>query len=339
MIAGVLDAAAMKVLVTGGSGFLGSHVAEQLASGGHAVRALVRKSSNTKFLSTLPGVELAYGAVEDKDAVAAAAEGVDAIVHAAGLVKARRPEDFVATNVDGTRNLLEVAVDRRSAIKRFVFVSSLAAHGPSLDGQPIAHDCAPNPVTGYGRSKLAAEQLVSAAKGELSVTTIRPPAIYGPRDTEMLAFFEAIAMGIVPIMGAGTQKLSIIYAEDCARACIAALEREHESGRAYFVDDGGAYTLREMATLATEGNGKRPPLAIRLPMPIVRVAAWANELYAKIKGEARIFTLDKVNELAAPHWVCSSEPIKQELGWAPEVPWIEGSKRTAAWYKAQGWIR
>ncbi len=328
----------MKVLVTGGTGFLGSHVAAQLVSKGHVVRALVRKSSNVKFLSTLSGVELAYGAVEDKDAVARAAEGVDAIVHSAGLVKAKRPDDFVATNVEGTRNLLEVAVDRRASIKRYVFVSSLAAHGPSHDGAPIPHDREPSPVTEYGRSKLAAERLVTAAKADLAVTTIRPPTIYGPRDTEMLAFFEAMSMGVLPIMGAGTQKLSVVYAEDCARACIAALEVEHESGRAYYVEDGGAYTLSEMADLFAEGTGKRP-LKVKIPIPVLRAAAFGNELWAKIRDEARIFTRDKVNELAAPHWVCSSEPIRDELRWAPEVPWRDGARRTAAWYREAGWIR
>jgi nucleoside-diphosphate-sugar epimerase len=328
----------MKVLVTGGSGFLGSHIAEQLAKRGHAVRALVRKSSNTKFLSTLSGVELAYGAVEDKDAVAIAAQGVDAIIHSAGLVKAKTPADFTATNVDGTRNLLEVALDHRAKIKRFVFVSSLAAHGPSTDGAPIPHDREPNPVTNYGRSKLEAERLVTAAKDDLLVTTIRPPTIYGPRDTEMLAFFEAVSMGMLPIMGKGQQKLSIVFGPDCANATILATEKEHESGRAYFVEDGGAYTLSDMADLFQQGSGKR---AFRLPVPtpILHVGAFANEVWAKIRNEARIFTRDKLNELLAPHWVCSSEPIRNELGWSPEYPWAEGSKKTAEWYRAQGWIK
>jgi nucleoside-diphosphate-sugar epimerase len=328
----------MKVLITGGSGFLGSHVAEQLGKKGHSVRALVRKSSNTKFLSSLPHVELAYGTVEDKDSVAKAAEGVDAIVHGAGLVKALTAADFAATNVEGTRNLLEVALDRRASIKRFVFVSSLAAHGPSVDGLPIAQDREPAPVTEYGRSKLAAEKIVTGAKSDLAVTTIRPPTIYGPRDTEMLAFFEAMAMGVLPVMGGGKQKLSIVHAEDCARACIAALEVEHESGRAYYVEDGGAYTTNEMADLFLEGSGRR---VLRVPVPsaILHVGAFFNESYAKLRKQARIFTRDKVNELLASHWVCSSEPIRRELGWRPELAWSEGSRKTAAWYREQGWIR
>lgn len=328
----------MKVLVTGGSGFLGSHIAEQLLKSGHSVRALVRKSSNTKFLSSLPGIELAHGAVEDKDAVAKAAVGVDAIIHSAGLVKAKTPRDFTATNVDGTRNLLEVALDHRTRIRRFVLVSSLAAHGPSSDGAPIAHDREPSPVTNYGRSKLEAERLVTAAKDDLLVTTIRPPTIYGPRDTEMFAFFEAMAMGVLPIMGKGTQKLSVVFAEDCARATILATEKDHPSGRGYFVEDGGAYTLSEMAELYLGEGGKRP-FRLKVPVPLLHVAALGNELWGKIRDEARIFTRDKINELVAPHWVCSADPIRKELGWAPEVTWADGAKRTADWYRREGWIK
>ncbi len=328
----------MKVLVTGGSGFLGSHIAEQLAARGHSVRALVRKSSNTKFLSTLSGVELAYGAVEDKDAVAHAAVGVDAIIHSAGVVKARTPADFAATNVDGTRNLLEVALDHRAKIKRFVFVSSLAAHGPSSDGSPIPHDREPSPVTHYGRSKLAAERLVTAARDDLLVTTIRPPTIYGPRDTEMFAFFEAMSMGILPVMGSGTQKLSIVHGEDAARATILATEKDHESGRAYYIEDGAARTLSEMAELFRGATGKKP-WRLPVPIPLLHVAALGNELWGKLRSEARMFTRDKIHELVAPHWVCSSEPIRGELGWSPEHSWAEGAKLTAEWYRREGWLK
>lgn len=327
----------MKVLVTGGSGFLGSHVAEQLSQAGHTVRALVRKSSNTKFLAGLSGVELAYGSVEDKDSVAKAAEGVDAVIHSAGLVKAKDVAEFDATNVQGTRNLLEVALDRRKEIRRFVFVSSLAAHGPSTDGSPNPDGHEPTPVTNYGRSKLAAERLVVAAKDDLAVTAIRPPAIYGPRDTEFIAFFEALKMGVITQMGGGKQKLSIVHGADAARACILATQKDHQSGRAYFIEDGGTYTVDEMASLFQEGTGKRA-VRIPVPTPILYAAAFGNELLVKMTGKARIFTRDKVNELLAPHWVCSSAPIREELGWAPTLAWAEGSKATAAWYRENGWL-
>ena len=328
----------MKVLVTGASGFLGSHVAEQLARAGHEVVCLVRKSSDTKFLQSISGVALANGAVEDKDAVAKAADGVDAIVHSAGLVKAKRPQDFVATNVDGTRNLLEIALDRRTAIRRFVFVSSLAAHGPSDDGSAIADDREPRPVTHYGRSKLAAEQLVVAAKDDLAVTIIRPPAIYGPRDREMLTFFEAVAGGFMPVLGDGTQRLSVVFGADAASACIRALEVEHDSGRAYYVEDGAVYTQPMMADLLEKVLGKKA-FRMKVPMAVVRLAAHATQLYGRALDRAVMLTPDKVNELFAPHWVCSSAPIRKELGWMPAVQWEEGARQTADWYRAAGWIR
>src|SRR5690348_10896980 len=127
----------LKILLTGGSGFLGSHVAEQLAQAGHEVVALVRKSSNRKFLSTLPGLTFAYGSVEDAPSVERAVKGVQAIIHAAGLVKALSPEQFELVNVQGTRNLLEAAKRHAPNLRRFVFISSLAAVGPSLDGTPV----------------------------------------------------------------------------------------------------------------------------------------------------------------------------------------------------------
>ena len=328
----------LDVLVTGGSGFLGSHVAEQLARAGHKVRALVRKSSDVKFLKSIAGVELAYGAVEDKDAVAKASEGVDAIVHSAGLVKAKRPENFVETNVDGTRNLLEIALDRRARIKRFVFVSSLAAHGPSDDGHAIAHDREPRPVTHYGRSKLAAEKLVVAAKDDLSVTVIRPPAVYGPRDQEMFTFFEAVSKGFMPVLGDGTQRLSVIFGADAADACIKALFVPHQSGRAYYIEDGAIYTQPQMADILERVLGKKA-FRMKVPMGIVRLAAHATQLYGRARDRAVMLTPDKVNELGAPHWVCSAEPIKQELGWAPSVQWEEGARQTADWYRTAGWIR
>src|SRR3954469_6491662 len=235
----------MKIFLTGGSGFLGSYVAEQLAEQGHTVRALVRPRSERKILDRLPRVEFARGAIEDRASLDAAMDGVDAVIHVAGLVKARRPEEFFQVNTEGTKNLLAAAEARAPGLKRFVYVSSLAAVGPSSDGQPVHDDAPPRPVTQYGRSKLAAEQAVLLAKDRLPVTVIRPPLIYGPRDRETLAFFTSVKNGVLPVLGDGRNTLSVIYGEDCASALVRAALSDGPSGRAYFVDDGSVYVWRD----------------------------------------------------------------------------------------------
>lgn len=328
----------MKVLITGGSGFLGSHIAEQLTREGHVVRALVRKSSNRKFLESLSSVELVEGSVEDVASVERAVMGVDAIVHSAGLVKARNTDEFMATNVTGTTNLLDAAKKHAPGLSRFVFVSSLAAVGPSIDGTPVASDRAPNPVTHYGRSKLAAERAVVAAKNDLPVTIIRPPLIYGPRDSETFAFFQSIARGVLPVLGDGKNTLSVIYAEDAASACVRAVEAKVPSGSTYFVDDGEVYVWRDALADVERAVGKKAFVRFGLPLGVMRAAAMMSEAYGKMNNRAVMLTRDKINELQQKHWVCSSLDTRKDLGWMPAVGWREGTERAARWYRDNGWM-
>jgi len=324
--------------VTGGSGFLGSYIVEQLVESGHEVVALVRRSSNVKFLRALRNVTFAYGSVEDAEAVEAATEGVDAIIHSAGLVKARSPRDFERVNVEGTKNLLASAKKRKDRIKRFVYISSLTAVGPSLDGAPVAADREPNPVTHYGRSKLRAEQAVLAARDDLHVTVIRPPMIYGPRDNESFAFFQTVSRRVLPFLGDGKNTLSIIYAADAASACIRALFADIPSGRCYFVEDGKIYVWRDMLSELERVLERRALIRISIPFFVLRGVAAASEVSGKLRRQAVMLTRDKVNELSAPHWVCDATTTRSELGWTPEVDWAEGARRAAAWYRAQGWL-
>ncbi|MEO6417829.1 MAG: NAD(P)-dependent oxidoreductase [Polyangiaceae bacterium] len=328
----------MKVLVTGGSGFLGSYIAEQLSREGHTVRALVRKSSNRKFLEKLDRLEFAEGAVEDADKVEEAMKGVDAVIHSAGLVKARSPEEFRATNVQGTVNLLDAAKKHAPKMKRFVFISSLAAIGPSFDGKPVSGLQDPNPVTHYGRSKGEAERLVRAEKDRLPVTIIRPPLVYGPRDNETFAFFQSVSRGVLPILGDGLNTLSVIYASDAASACVRAIDADVPSGNAYFVDDGVAHVWREALADVELALGRKARLRIGLPLGVVAAAALGSELYGRLRNKAVMLTRDKVNELKQPHWVCSSDDTRKDLGWKSEVGWREGTSLAAKWYQENGWL-
>lgn len=326
----------MTILLTGGSGFLGSHIAEQLSQSGRKVRALVRRTSDTRFLRTLPGVELFEGAVDDPASLQRAIDGVDAFVHAAALVRARSADEFRRINAGGTENAIRAA--RTKKLKRFVLVSSLAAVGPSdREGRPVPPDAAPRPITHYGRSKLEAEHAARAWSDKLPVTIVRPPAIYGPRDREVLAFFKALRSGVLPYMGSTRNKLSMIFGPDAAAACVRAIDAEVPSGRSYFIDDGSVYTFAELVSAAESAVGRRAWLRVPLPRTVIRTAALGSELYGKSTRRAMMLTRDKCKELFS-QWVCDGSAARRDLDWQPRVPLERGMRLTAQWYREAGWL-
>ncbi len=327
----------MRVLVTGATGFLGSHVAEQLARQGHTVRVLVRRTSDRSFLQGFEAEE-ALGDVTQPETLPSAVEGMEAVVHAAGLTKARSAAEFEAVNAGGTANLL-AALDPAQPLRRFVLISSLAAHGPSEDGRPRPSDAQPTPVTAYGRSKLKAEELVRswAADGR-AATIIRPPGIYGPRDRQTLIFFQLARWRLAPLLGGGANSISCVYVDDAARAAVlSATAGDDAPSATYALDDGAVYTWRDLLAAVEQAVGKK---ALRLPSPpwAFAAAALVSELYGRLRRQAVSFTRDKVIEMRQPSWVCSHEEISRDLGWQPQVGLSEGAALTAAWYRQHGWL-
>lgn len=328
----------MTVLLTGASGFLGSHIAEQLSQAGQTVRAIVRRSSDTRFLRSLTGVQLVDVALNDRPGLIKAAEGVTGIIHSAGLVKARSEEEFLSVNVGGTEALLAAAQSTRETLKRFVLISSLTAAGPSDDlGTPVKEDVLAHPVTRYGRSKRAAERAALALKDELPITILRPTAVYGPRDREILAFFKTIQSRILPYFGSTQNRVSMVYGPDCAAAAIVALTAEVPSGSIYFIDDGVAYTYEQMFTAVERAIGKRALVRLPLPRRLVEAVAAGSELYGKVTNRAVMLTRDKCNELFA-QFVCDGSAGRAALNWQPKVQLEEGARLTAAWYREHGWL-
>ncbi len=325
----------MSVLVTGASGFLGSHIAEQLSRSGRPVRALVRRSSDTRFLKELPGVELVDRSVEDAASLARALDGVSSVIHSAGLVKARSEQEFLDVNARGTALLADAAIAAGTA--RFVQVSSLAVAGPTVDGTAVPETRDPAPVTAYGRSKLRAELELLERKDRLSVLIVRPPAIYGPRDREILAFFRSIQFGVLPLIGSPKNKMSMIYGPDCAAACIAATRADAPSGTRVYIDDGAIHSFEELVTVAEAAIGKRARLRLPLPERVVRSAALASELFGRARNRAVMFNRDKCNELLA-QWVCDGSQARALLGWQPEFSFEAGIRATVAWYRQAGWL-
>lgn len=327
----------MRVLVTGGSGFLGSHVAEQLKAAGHEVACLVRKSSNTKFLREL-GVELVEGAVDAPSTLGPAVKGADAVVHCAGLVKARSLEEFEKVHVGGTRALAEAAIEHAPGLRRFVHVSTAGVMGPGRAGAKHRVGDAENPQTLYAKSKLAGEKSLLELRDRLPITIMRPPAIYGPRDNEILAFFKMVRRSRMAVrLGSSLQSVSMVFGADCADACIRAIEKDVPSGSIYFVDDGVAYTFEDMARAIAKGYGVGLLALPKVPVPILRAAAAVSTAYGEAFDQAVMFNTDKLGELLMEHFVVDAGPTREDLGWAPKVRFEEGARITAAWYREHRW--
>lgn len=328
----------MRVLVTGGSGFLGSHVVEALGRKGHEAVCLVRKTSDTSFLKE-KGVELREGAIDAHDSLADAVKGIDAIVHCAGVVKARTYDDFERVHAGGTVALARAAQKHAPNLRRFVHVSTAGVMGAVAKGHRHVEDAEPNPATSYSRSKLAGERALLELSGELPITVIRPPAIYGPRDREIFAFFQMVKWTKMAIRFGGAMKtMSLVYAEDCADACVRAIDADVPSGSKYFVEDGATYTFEDMAHAIAAGFGITLLGTPALPEGIVRAAAMTSELLGKATGKVMIFTRDKLPELLMEHFAVDGAAARRDLGWSPTTAFPEGAKKTAAWYVEKGWL-
>lgn len=326
----------MKVLVTGASGFLGSHVAEALAAEGHQVRLLLRTTSSRRFLK-FP-YETASGDITAPDTLPEAVAGADTVIHTAGLVKARSEGEFHRVNAAGTTHLLEAVERANPQLKRFVYVSSLAAHGPSADGRPRPLDAPPMPITAYGRSKLSGEDITRRSPLADRSIIFRPPVIYGPRDPALAPFFQLAKYRIAPLLMGGRNKISIIYVQDAARAIAQAATAEADvAGKTYTFDDGEVYSWRDLLSAVEEAMG-RNAISISAPRWLFEAAALTSEGFGLVTRRAVSLTRDKVREMSQPHWVCGHDELERDLGWTPKIKIREGTRLTGDWYRAQRWI-
>ncbi|MBA3863071.1 MAG: epimerase [Erythrobacter sp.] len=308
----------MSVLaITGATGFVGSAVMDAALAAGHQVRALARRAQPQRA-----GVEWVPGDLADRAALAALAQGADAVIHVAGLTNTPDPAEFETANVTGTANVIAAATG--AGTRRLVFVSSLASRMPALSA--------------YGASKARAETLVEASGGSggLDWTIVRPPAVYGPRDRDMLDLFRAAKWGVVPLPPGGAT--SIIHADDLADLLvvlsgIAAPSRK----QIYEPDDGreGGWSHKELAQAIGHAVGKRSVFAPHLPRMVLESAAAADRL---LRGDRAKLTPDRVGYMCHPNWVARFDRAVPPGIWQPRIAGEEGLKATAQWYAREGWL-
>jgi len=327
----------MTVLVTGATGFVGRHVAEELARAGRAVRCLARPAAETSHLEAA-GFEVVRGEMLDQESLNAAVRGVDAVVHVAGLISARSFTEMRGVNVEGVTRIATACARTKDAPRRFVLISSLAASGPSRAGRAVLEDDPPRPISRYGLTKLLGERAARRAlPPSVPLTVIRPPAVYGPFDRGIHGFFDAASRGVSLRIGTAPRRVSIVHGEDLAVGVRLALDADVAAGRTYFVADPGACTIDELLARICAAVGRRA-VRVRVPEPALRVLGALAEEVARWRGERPLFSRDKVAEFLAPGWVCDPGRAMRELGWRPARPLDEGLAATARWYRERGWI-
>ena len=324
-----------RVLITGASGFVGFHLIEAALKNGLEVFAAVRKSSKVEHLKDL-NIQYAYSNFNSVEALTAEIEQnkYDYIIHAAGVTKANSAADYDAVNTGYTVKLAKAAV-ASGRIKKFVFVSSLAAVGPLTTVEGTLNEDHPQvPVTAYGHSKKRAEEELKKFTS-LDYVILRPTAVYGPRDKDILIVLKQFAGRFEPYIGKIDQYLSFIYVKDLAQACILALTKGHRT--AYLISDGQRYDRYQLANI-TKRLLKVSTLKIHLPVGLVRVIAGIAEGVSRITKKPSALNVEKLNELTAVNWICSIDKAERELSFSPKYDLNRGLEETLKWYKENKWL-
>lgn len=323
-------------LVTGSTGFVGSHLVDRLLNLNHKVRVILRKESKLKWIDKSK-VEIFYCDYEDLECLKKAVKDVDYVFHVAGVIKSKTKEGYYKGNVEVTKNLLHAVAEENKSLKKFVFVSSQAAAGPSPDGIPKTEEMECNPVTSYGKSKLLAEQEVKKFENIIPYTIVRPSAVYGPRDPEILLFFQTLKKGIQPLVGFDEKYVSLVYVDDLIDGILLAAFSDKSTNQTYFISSEKGYSWSEIGNLSSKILGLKL-LKLKIPHSVVYLVAAISQFLSYFKKDATILNLEKAREMIQKSWVCSVEKAKSELGYSQKTQLEEGIQKTINWYKDAGWL-
>jgi dihydroflavonol-4-reductase len=326
----------LKALVTGGTGFIGSHLVEALLQRGVEIRCIIRKASDLRWLKNLP-VEVMKGDCNDKISLAEAVKGIDQIFHLAGVTKAIKEETYFLTNALGTENLIHACLENNTHLQKFIYLSSQAAAGPCWNGGLKKEFDRCEPVSPYGHSKRMGEELALAHSHELPLIILRPSTVYGPRDRDVYAFFKLLSKKIKPCLYGQGQHFSLCYVQDIIQAILLASDAQESNGEIFFLSDGHDYSMDEIGDIFAQAMEIH---AYCLPVPewMVFGIASLSEFLSKLTGNPPLINRGKVEEMVQKNWVCDITKAKTLLGYDPRIPLTQGVKLTYEWYKKENWL-
>jgi nucleoside-diphosphate-sugar epimerase len=327
-----------KVFITGGTGFIGSHLVDKLLAKGYQIKCMVRKSSNLKWLAD-KNIELVYCDFFNEQLITQAVEDVDYIYHIAGVTFAKSKEDFFRGNVEATKSLLKVILKVNPSLKKFIHLSSQAAVGPSPDREhPVKENALYKPISTYGRSKMEAEIAVKEYFGKLNITIVRPPAVFGPRDIAVYEYFKTMSKGLQPMIGFNDKLVSLIHASDLVDGIILAGESDVSNNNIYFISSEQFYSWKEVG-IVTEKIMLKKSYRLRIPHALVFTVGFFAEIFAHFSKKPAILNMEKCRELTQNYWTCSVEKAKRELGYKQKLTLEDSIRDTVDWYFRNKWIK
>ncbi len=328
----------MKILVTGATGFIGSHLVDYLIELGYDVRATIRKTSNLQWLKDKK-IELIETNLNSIDDTIEAVSGVDYIYHIAGLVAAKNYNTFLKANRDATATILKACEQSNPNLRRFVLVSSQTVAGPSSSLEnPQTEDDVPRPITSYGKSKLEGEKITLSYSEKIPITIVRPPAVYGPRDTAIRDIFKIANKGIAPLIGFEDKFVSLIYVKDLVRGIVLAGESNISEGQIYFITSHQFYTWNEIMDTMKTALGRKHLLKLRIPNALVLAIARISDIIGQFSEKPPVFDYEKGIDFIQKYWICSPEKARRDLDFVSEISLEDGLTETAEWYKLMNWI-
>ena len=328
-----LDGLPQPIAVTGGTGFVGSHLVDTLCAAGIEPRVLVRDPDAPRWIAKAP-VRWVVGSLDDTQALQRLVEGAGTVVHLAGVLRAGRESDFDTGNRVGTANVV-AAMREVAESARLVHVSSLAGAGPSPTPDGLGPEVEPAPISWYGRSKLAAEAEARTWNEGGGWVILRPPAIYGPRDSDVFEFFRMANRGLVALPG-GERWLTVAWVGDVVRSILAATAAE--VGGLFHLGEPRPLLLDDLIAKLCDAGGVRARV-VRVPPALLLVAGAIGSALQRLGWRRLALTADKSRELLARHWTARTADSLEILGVRASKPFHEGAEATWLWYRNQGWLK
>lgn len=323
-------------VVTGGTGFVGSHLVDLLLEKGFEVRCITRKSSNLRWLQG-KNIKIYDCGLNNKEALKDVVKDSDYVFHVAGVVKSKKKEGYFKGNVETTKTLIETILESGASLKRFLVVSSQTVTGPSYDGKPVNEETECRPITTYGKSKLEEEKLVLSYKDKLPITICRAPAVYGERDTEIFIYFKTFSKGLTTTIGFNEKKLSLIHVSDLVNGFYLAATKEISKGQIYFISSEEFYTWPQINDITAKIIGKKP-IVVKVPHFLVYTIAAVAQFAALFSSQPATLNIEKARDITQQYWICDTSKAVRELGYHQNISIEEGIRRTLDWYKNMNWI-